>query len=74
MVIIEIIGSISLVIACVSAIVLLIIYIKNKHNDITFIHNHTLNNILPSDRKMNCLQEENYQLSSAAVLPFEEIK
>jgi hypothetical protein len=58
MVIVELIGSISLAIALVSAVVLAIIHIKNKQNDITFIHDHSLNNIQ----------------QSSAVLPFEEFK
>jgi hypothetical protein len=63
MVIVELIGSISLAIALVSAVAFAIIHIKNKQNDITYIHNHSLNNIEQSD----VIKEIDH-------LPFEEFK
>ena len=44
MVIIELIGSLSLAIAFLSAITLTVLHIKHKQNDITYIHDHSLNN------------------------------
>jgi len=63
MVIVELIGSISLAIALVSAVAFVIIHIKNKQNDITYIHDHSLNNIEQSD----VIKEIDH-------LPFEEFK
>lgn len=63
MAIVEIIGSISLAIVLISAVTFTIIHIKNKQNDITYIHNHSFNNIKPS--KHNSL---------SSVLPFERFK
>jgi hypothetical protein len=64
MVIVELIGSISLAIALVSAVALTIVHIKHK----TYTHDHHLNNI----EITNYLQEDINQLS--AVLPFERFK
>jgi hypothetical protein len=72
MVIVELIGSISLAIAIVSAVIFAIIHIKNKQNDKTYIHNHSVNNIEQTDIINNHLQEEIHQSSS--VLPFEKFK
>ncbi|CAF2510334.1 unnamed protein product [Rotaria sp. Silwood2] len=72
MVIVELIGSISLAIALVSAIAFTIIHIKNKQHDVTYIHDHTLNNIEQSDIITKHLQQETNQPS--LVLPFEELK
>jgi hypothetical protein len=44
MVIVELIGTISLAIVLISAVLLLIIHIKNKQNHITVIHDQQLNN------------------------------
>ncbi|CAF0722187.1 unnamed protein product [Rotaria sp. Silwood1] len=70
MVIIELIGSISLAIALVSAVAFVIIHIKNKQHDVTFIHDDTLNNIEQSDIITKHLQEDINQ--SSLILPFEE--
>jgi len=72
MVIVELIGSISLAIAIVSAVALVIIHIKNKQNDIKYIHDHSVNNIEQTDIINNHLQEEIHQ--SLSVLPFEKFK
>ncbi|CAF0753790.1 unnamed protein product [Rotaria sordida] len=70
MVIIELIGSISLAIALVSAVAFAIIHIKNKQYDITYIHDHTLNNIEQPNIITKYLQDEINQ--SSLVLPFKE--
>jgi hypothetical protein len=53
MVIVELIGSISLVFVLISAILLIIIHIKNKQNHITVIHDQQLNNNKQTDVTFN---------------------
>jgi nitrogen fixation-related uncharacterized protein len=72
MVIVELIGSISLAIAFVGAVAFAFVQIKNKQYDITYIQDHTSNNIGQTDVITNCLQDDINQIS--ADLPFEEIK
>jgi hypothetical protein len=55
MVIVELIGTISLAIVLISAVLLLIIHIKNKQNHITVIHDQQLNN---NNKQSDVLFEE----------------
>jgi hypothetical protein len=68
MVIVELIGSISLIFVLISAILLIIVHIKNKQNPITIIHDQQLNNNKQTDVNfedvINVIKNDEISLSS----------